>query len=144
LGDVSVSRLEARDKIFAFEDELRKYPQVELPLVHRFSKGLYAREMFIPMGTIAVGKIHRYECLSIVSMGDITILTEHGAQRVQAPHTSVSPAGVKRVAYAHADTVLTTVHATDETDLERLEAELILKSYDSLPTQEEMLLLRGA
>lgn len=131
-------QLAAREKIFALEDELRAYPQVELPLVHRFAKGLYAREMFLPKGTIAVGKIHRHECITIVSQGDITLLTESGRQRFKAPYTAVSPAGTKRVALAHEDTILTTIHATDETDLEKLEDELILKNYDALPTQEEM------
>lgn len=136
------TKLEARKKIFALEDELRAYPQRELPLVHRFSKGLYAREMFIPKDTVAIGKIQRYQCLNIISMGDITVLTEAGAQRLTAPHSWVSPPGTKRLVYANEDTVWTTVHATNETDLDKLEEELILKNYDdALPTQDELRLL---
>lgn len=116
-------------------------PQVDIPLVHRFSNGLYAREIFIPKGTILVGKIHRYESLNIVSMGDITVLTEDGAKRVQAPYTVVSPPGTKRVGFANEDTVWTTIHATDETDLGKLEDDLILNEYDPLPTPEEIAML---
>lgn len=141
LNSLSESRLEARGKIFALEDEIKKHPQLDLPPVHHFSKGLYARELFIPKGTILVGKIHRYQSLNIVSMGDITVLTELGAKRVKAPYTVVAPPGTKRVGYAHEDTVWTTIHATDETDLDKIEEELILTNYDPLPTREELLLL---
>lgn len=139
-----VERNEARGKIAALESALREYPQVDLPPVHRFSKGLYAREIFIPKGTILVGKIHRYESLNILSQGEITVLTEHGAMRVRAPYTVVSPPGTKRVGYAHEDCVWTTVHATDETDLDKLEAELIVPDYDCLPTEAELAMLEGA
>lgn len=141
------TKLEARKKIFALENELRAYPQRELPLVHRFLKGVYAREIFMPKDTLAVGKIHRYECLNIISQGDVTVLTETGAQRLTAPHSWVSAPGTKRIVYTNEDTVWTTIHptatdATSEADLGKLEEELVLKSYDdALPTQEEILLL---
>ncbi len=144
MDDVALKdgQLEARKQIFALEDELRNYPQRDLPLVHRFAKGLYAREIFIPKDTVAIGKIHKYECLNIISMGDITVLTETGAERLKSPHGWVSPSGTKRLVYAHEDTVWTTVHASNETDLVKLEEELILKNYDdALPTQEELRLL---
>lgn len=144
MADVALreaTQLEARKKIFALEARMREMPQVDIPLVHRFSNGLYAREIFIPKGTILVGKIHRYESLNIVSMGDITVLTEDGAKRVQAPYTVVSPPGTKRVGFANEDTVWTTIHATDETDLGKLEDDLILNEYDPLPTPEEIAML---
>lgn len=133
---------EARARIADLEAQMREMPQVELPLVHRFLKGVYAREMFIPKGTLAVGKIHASENLIIVSQGDIAILTENGAQRIRAPYAAISPALTKRVVYAHEDTVVTTIHATEETDLEKLEAELILPNFPVPLTNEEILLLK--
>ncbi len=111
-----------REKIYAIEDVLRKVPQVECPVTHHFSKGIYAREMFIPKGTILTGKIHKHQNLNIMSKGELTVLTEDGMKRVRAPFTIVSPPGTKRIAYAHEDTVWTTIHATEETDLEKIEA----------------------
>lgn len=137
------SPIEARKKICDLESAILEFPQLDLPLVHRFSKGIYARELFIPKGTVLVGKIHRHENLNIISQGDITVLTEEGAKRVKAPYSCVSPPLTKRIGYAHEDTVWTTIHASDETDLGKLEDELILKEFPPLPSAEEILLLKG-
>lgn len=136
-------RLAARQKILDLQNELIKLPQVEIVTTHHFSKGLYAREIFIPKGTILIGKIHKYISLNILSQGDITILTEFGARRVCAPYTVVSPPLTKRVGYAHEDTVWTTIHATEETDLEKLEEELILPGFPDMLTEDEILSLKG-
>ena len=45
------------------------------------------------------------------------------------PLTMVSPAGTKRAVYAKTDVVWTTIHLTNETDLEKIEEETIAKSY---------------
>lgn len=109
-----------------------KQDQVEFPLTHRFSKGVYAREIFIPKGCLIIGKIHKFANLNVLSKGDLSIVSIEGHQRVQAPYTVVSPPGVKRMAYAHEDSVWTTIHGTDETDLAKIEDEFIVKTYDEL------------
>ena len=120
-----------REKILALQSEVAKLPQVEMPLRHFFSNGVYARELTIPAGTVVVGKIHKYAQINILSKGDISIATEEGIRRVQAPYTVVSPPGTKRVGYAHEETVWTTISRTDETDLELIEKELIAESFES-------------
>lgn len=101
---------------------------VEIPVRHYFSDGVYAREIRIPAGTLLTGKIHKRTNLNLLSAGEISVLTERGVERVRAPFTVVSPAGTKRIAYAHTDCVWTTVHGTHETDLEKIEAEFIAQS----------------
>jgi len=120
-----------RGKILALEAEVAKLAQVEMPLRHFFANGVYARELTIPAGTVVVGKIHKYAQINILSKGDISIATEQGVRRVQAPHTVVSPPGTKRVGYAHTETVWTTISRTDETDLELIEKELIAESFEN-------------
>ena len=105
------------------ENEVRKLPPVDLPVRHYFSPGCYARELFIPAGTVLTGKIHKYQQLNILSQGEISVLTEDGVKRVKAPFTVVSPAGTKRIAYAHTDCTWTTILATDETDPDVIEDE---------------------
>ena len=129
-GDVPVPleqlpAVPTREQILALEGEMRKLPQMDLPPVHHFAKGIYARELRIPAGTLLTGKVHRTEHLNILSAGEITVWTEDGMKRVSAPFTIVSRPGTKRVGFAHTDCVWTTIHGTEETDLERLEAELI-------------------
>jgi hypothetical protein len=119
-----------REKVNAIEAEMRKIPPLEMPVKHYFSDGVYARELFIPKGTLLTGKIHKYPQFNIMSKGDLSVLTEEGIVRVQAPFAIVSPAGTKRIAYAHEDTVWTTVHGTDETDLDKIEAHFIAQSEE--------------
>lgn len=101
---------------------------VEIPVRHHFSDGVYAREIRIPAGTLLTGKIHKRANLNILSAGEMSVLTERGVERVRAPFTVVSPAGTKRIAYAHTEVVWTTIHGTQETDIEKIEAEFIAQS----------------
>jgi len=117
------------EKIFRLEEEILKQPQVILPLRHYFAKGMYAREMFIPKGTVLTGAIHKTQHMSVISQGEISVMTEDGIKRLKAPHLLVSEPGMKRAGYAHEDTTWTTFHVTEETDVEKLEAELVHNDY---------------
>ena len=92
---------------------------------HRFSDGVYARELFIGAGELIVGKKHKTEHFNIISKGDISIATQEGVMRVEAPYTFVSKAGIQKIVYAHTDTVWTTIHKTDLTDIPTLEREMV-------------------
>lgn len=104
--------------------------QTECPLKHVFAPGAYAREIFIPKDTLVVGKIHRHSHLNMLMKGKVSVLTEEGPKTLEAPLTMVSPAGTKRVVYTHEDTIWVTVHLTNETDLEKIEDQIIAKSYE--------------
>jgi len=120
---------EFRNDIMELESKMRHMTQLEIEPVHHFAKKLYAREITIPKGTLLTGKIHRTEHLNIISKGDITVMTEDGPVRIKAPCTIVSKPNTKRIGFAHEDTVWTTIHGTEETDLEVLESELITPDY---------------
>jgi hypothetical protein len=124
---------ELREMIAKFEEWCLTQPQTEIPLKHHFSKGVYAREIFIPRGTLVIGKIHKHRNMNVISSGEVSFLSIDGMIRAKAPHTFVASPGVKRVIYAHEDTTWTTIHGTDETDLDKLEDEFIAKSYDEVP-----------
>lgn len=121
-----------RERILRLESAMLEQPQVELPVTHHFAPGMYARELFIPKGTLLTGKIHKTAHLNIILCGDISVLTEHGIERIIGPCTLMSSAGIKRAGFAHEDTRWMTVHATHETDLAKLEEELIAKDYAAL------------
>jgi hypothetical protein len=128
--------LSIRDEIFrkvdALENSIQELPAVEIPVAHHFSKGVYAREIRIPKGTVLTGKIHKYANLNIMSQGDLSVLMEDGTvQRIKAPFTVVSPPGTRRVAYAHEDTIWTTIHGTDETDVDAIEMQFVAQTGDA-------------
>lgn len=103
----------------------------EMQVEHQFADGMYIRRMFIPKGTILVGKVHRKECINVVETGDIAILTETAAKRVRAGFTLLSPAGIQKVGYANADTIFTNIFRTDETNIAALEIEIASDRHDS-------------
>jgi hypothetical protein len=126
------SAAEIRSAIDALKDQLLacEGAQTDWPAEHTFADGMYMRTLFIPKGTLLVGKIHRKTCLNILASGDISILTEHGARRVRAGFTGVSQPGIQKVGFAHADTIFINVFRTEETDLARVEAEIACESLD--------------
>lgn len=132
----------ARAKVHALEAQMLALPQVDLEVVHHFAKGVYARELRIPKGTVLTGAIHKFENLNILSKGDLTVLTENGPQRVRAPFTVVSPPGTKRAAYAHEDTIWTTVFGTDERDPDKIVDHFTTASEQEFLTHRDALLLR--
>lgn len=117
-----VARLSDRQKVELLETEMRKHEQIDIPIRHFFSPGVYAREITIPAGTLLTGRVHKYAQLNILSGGRISVLTDDGMKDVEAPFTVVSPPGTKRIAYAHTECTWTTILATEETDPEKIEA----------------------
>lgn len=111
-------------QIVRLEELILHGEQVETPTRHYFAPGLYAREMFIPAGTVLTGAVHRTEHLALF-VGDITVWTEGGMTRLTGHHTFVSKPGAKRVGYAHADTWCTGFFPTDKTDVAELERDLV-------------------
>jgi hypothetical protein len=115
-----------RSKVASWVQELKKLEQVDCPLTHRFAPGVYLREIFMPAGSLIIGKIHKTEHFNIVERGKYAIRHDDGeVEMVTAPHTFVSQAGVQKVLYIIEDTVWKTVHPTTETDIPTLEATLV-------------------
>lgn len=116
-----------RAQILDFERCLAELPNAvfELPTVHHFAPGIYARELKIPAGMALTGKCHRHAHLNLLVQGDITVWIDGDMKRIQAPLTFVSQPGTKRVGFAHTDVVWITIHPTQETDLAKIEAEVI-------------------
>jgi len=115
----------------ALEQAMREHPQITIEPVHRFADGVYSREITIPKGTLLTGKIHKTRHLNIISAGKISVWSPtEGVREITAPFSFVAEPGTRRVGFAHEDTVWTCVHATQETDLAKIEAEVI-EPHDS-------------
>lgn len=109
--------------------ELPASEQRDFEVEHTLIDGVYTRTLFIPKGSLLVGKIHLKECVNIVAKGDISVLTETGSGRFKAGHVAVSQPGIQKVGYAHEDTVFINVFRTDETDITKIEAEVATTEY---------------
>lgn len=128
-----LSAADVRELLSHVEERMQaSSAKLEVPVEHHFSKGVYAREMRVPAGTLLMGKIHKFQNLNILSAGEVSVLSIDGVRRVKAPYTFVASPGAKRLFYMHEDTVWTTIHGTDETNVDLIEAEFIAKSYEDV------------
>ena len=127
------------ERIEALEAELLKYEQAEIPVTHRLCSGVYAREITIPRGAFAIGHAHRHDCLNIVLSGRASVLIDGEVRIVTGPCVFIGKAGERKVGYIHEDATWITVHSTKETDLAKIEDELLVKSR---PFSEAERLLR--
>jgi len=110
--------------------------KAECPVTHRFAPGVYLREIFMPKGSVVVGKIHTTEHFNVLIQGEVTVVTAVSRDRYQAPHTFVSLAGVQKVVFMHTDCIWQTIHPTDKTDIDEIEKEISVTDYNKLEVDQ--------
>lgn len=127
--------LNMRDKISRLQDIASKMPVAQYVETHRFASGVYAREVFLPKGTMLIGQIHKTEHISMLMLGTI-LLADPGLTEpkiVKAPMTIITPPGMKRIGLALEDVLWTTVHAVqapEDMDLTEIENKLVVNTWE--------------
>jgi len=140
---------ELRDKIVTLEKAILDIPgtvygdQPDCPLKHSFGDGLYVREIYNPANHLIVTKIHKKAHPFFLLKGKMSILTDEGVKIIEAPFYGITPPNTKRVIYTHSEITFVTVHATNETDIEKIEEEIISKDFDELPDMDKLKVLVG-
>jgi hypothetical protein len=122
-----------REKIYRLEASMADMESQDLSMQHYFMGGMYARELFIPKGTVLTGAVHLEDHINICAAGDISVMTEEGFKRIKAPAVIPAKGGSKRAGYAHEDTVWITLHATKLTTVEEVEATLVKSDHSGTP-----------
>ena len=113
-------------EINRLQEEISKMPQVEdMVTDHFFADGMYSRRVFRKAGTLIIGKVHKKDHFFICTKGEIIAWTENGMKKLSAGDIIECKQGTKRVTLATMDSIGTTVHRTDKTNLDEIEAELI-------------------
>lgn len=110
-----------REKILDLQTELSEEPQVKLPLLHDFSKGVYCRRILMKKNTLVIGKTHRTEHLNIVMSGSASVLIDGEVKFIKAPYVFNSGKGIKKILYIHEEMIWATIHLTDEMNQDKLE-----------------------
>jgi len=131
------------------EVALAQMPRVELPVTHRFTEGMYIREIKIPAGTMLTSMVHKTEHPFVISDGVIKVTSDNeGSVIYEAPYTGITKPNTRRALHALTDVVWTTFHATTETDVEKICDEILeplnnnqleLASQQVLPQYRESL-----
>lgn len=127
-------QLGRREAILRLQDAIisegRDVGPASCPVKHHFAPGSYGREMTLQAGMVVVGKIHKHAHINVISRGRVQVFTEQeGVLELAAPCTFVSSPGTKRVVHVLEETVWTTVHVTDKTDLAEIEREVIATDF---------------
>lgn len=134
-----------KERVEKLEAAMLSLPQVECPVRNIFGPGLYVREMSAPAGALIIGHEHRNEHLCVLLQGTLRILRDDGtAEDVSAPATFTAKAG-RKIAYVLEDIIFQNIFATEERDLEKLEAALITKSdiWTQYQLEEQLKALQG-
>ena len=104
----------------------------KVPVHNFFMDGVYVRGMTMYKGTVVVGAIHKTLHMCFLLEGHLTVANEDGIKEHIAPCYIISKPGVKRVLYAHEDSVWYNTHKnpTNTKDIRELEKELVAMDYE--------------
>jgi len=102
-----------------------------VPIRHFFMDGVYVREMTMYKDTVVIGAIHKHLHMCFLLTGKITVTNEEGTIDHIAPCFIVSTPGIKRVLYAHEDSIWYNTHKnpSDTEDVGKLEQDIVAISY---------------
>jgi len=117
--------LSLQASIYNVQEAMLQLPQVECEVFHHFADGVYARELHIPAGVCLTGALHLTNHFFSVSKGECYSVTHEGREHHVAPYLGQTYPNTKRVIYAVTDTVWTTFHPTNETDVDKIAAEIL-------------------
>jgi len=147
MTEVLITRRDVIQNMDELQSYLMQLPDAKIgddacEIIHHYADGMYIREMRGKKGMVVVTKLHKTTHPYFVVKGHVGIASEDGVIHIKAPSWGITKAGTKRVAYFYEDTIWITVHATKETDLLKIESEVIAETFDELPesVKKELLL----
>ena len=112
--------------------QVRDESYASMPVSHKFADGLYIREWESPPDQIVVTEIHKVSNPIFLMEGDVTLLTEAGAERVTPPWYTITAAGTRRILYTHTKTKFVTVHRSDHLDVDSIREKLTYGAYSEV------------
>lgn len=104
-------------------------PQLEIPVTHYFSPGIYMREITMPAGCTGVGHIHKHRHQNIALAGKALVTCDGITRAIEAPFVMESQPGAQKAFQVIEDLRWITIHSnpddiTDIVEIERLIFEL--------------------
>lgn len=126
--DVIVSGGATRESVLALQAAmLAMAPAVPPEPVHFHAEGLYGRMIVLKAGHAYVGKEHARSHMFVMIDGEMEVTMPDGfVHHMAGHHVLVSQAHRKSAFHVIRDTILLTVHHTQYTDLDDIEADLIV------------------
>ena len=139
MNDITINASSKDELLDDLEVALAQLPRVELPVTHRFTKGMYIREIQIPAGTMLTSMTHKTQHPFVISKGSIMVTSDNeGGVVYEAPYTGITEPNTRRALHAITDVVWTTFHVTEETDVEKICDQILEpKDMNHIEAQDE-------
>lgn len=136
---MELPRYPTEAQLDSLAERLKQYQEVELPPVHRFSEGVYIRELEIPAGCVVVGCTHKHEHQVMLIEGACRINTDNGMEDIVAPHIWTSKANDRRALYTYEHCTFITVHNNPDNcrDIEELESRIVVQKTQLFQDRRE-------
>lgn len=109
-------------------DRIAKLPQIEPQTVHHFASGLYCKEIILPAGCEAVQHRHNYSHMSVLCSGTAAVTVGDHRKVYIGPSVIHIVADELHRVEALSECVWLCIHATEETDKDKVDAVLVKKS----------------
>ena len=121
---------------------LRNIESVECPLAHRFTDGLYVRELSIPKNTLVTSKIHKTQHQYFLMKGKVTVWANGESPiTIEAPYIGVTEPNTRRVVYVWEDCIWATAHGNPNNENEEEIEDRIIEKHDNPFLDEELKLI---
>lgn len=103
------------DRLDQLEVKMRLAPnQIDFPVIHRFTPGLYIREIYMPAEALILSKIHLTQHPFVISKGSVYVkMKDDEWELLEAPYTGITYPGTRRILSIKEDCIWTTFHPTD-------------------------------
>jgi len=134
--NIKKSRNESIDRLEAVM--LENFDVVNFPLTHRFTDGLYVREISVPKGILLTSKVLKHQHQFFLLKGALSMWNDGGEEiYIEAPFIGITEANTRRVVYIWEDCVFATSHANPfNKDLQGIEEDIFDKYDNPLLTDE--------
>lgn len=119
-----------KEMVAEAEKKMLQLPQLDCPVRHIFSDGVYIREVTLPAGAVAIGHHQKHPIMNVMLTGHVSLLNEDGTvAELRAPQTFVGKPG-RKIGYIHETTIWHNVYPnpTNETSVDALEGRWLDKS----------------
>ena len=102
-----------------------------LPIEHFFMEGVYIRKMTMRKDSAVVGAIHKHLHMCFLTEGHVSVADEKGTKEYVAPCHIIATPGIKRVLYAHENSVWYNTHKnpTNTTNIDEIERDTVSVDY---------------
>lgn len=136
MKDIIVNRSASIDELEVAM--LENFEQVNCPLTHRHTQGLYVREIFIPKGTLLTSKIHNSEHQYFVLKGKVIVWIDGDENIIKAPYIGITKPNTQRVILALKNTIWATAHPNPDNETEEQIEDKIINKHDNLLLTPEL------